>query len=72
MFRPPYHVELRDVPFPLSKKELEVQIARYDREHGDWAKRKPETIPDIWHTDKTSAAYGDIISTLFLLIYHQS
>ena len=30
MFRPPYHVELKDVPFPLTDMELANQIARYD------------------------------------------
>lgn len=56
MFRPPYHVALKDVPFPLSDEELANQIARYDKKNGDWAKRK--NVPDIWHTDKTAYAYG--------------
>ena len=56
MFRPPYHVELKDVPFPLTDMELANQIARYDKENGDWAKRK--VIPEIWHTDKSSYSYG--------------
>ena len=34
MFRPPYHVELKDVPFPLTDAELANQIARYDKENG--------------------------------------
>ena len=56
MFRPPYHVELKDVPFPLTDMELAKQIARYDKENGDWAKRK--NVPEIWHTDKSAHAYG--------------
>jgi hypothetical protein len=61
MFRPPYHVELKDVPFPLTEAELAKQIARYDKESGDWAKRREDLIPDQWYTDKSSysyAAYG--------------
>jgi hypothetical protein len=56
MFRPPYHVELKDVPFPLSDVELAKQLARYDQENGDWAKR--ENIPDVWYTDKSSTSFG--------------
>ena len=51
MFRPPYHVALKDVPFPLTDAELAKQIARYNQEDGDWAKRK--NIPESSYTDKT-------------------
>ena len=71
MFRPPYHVELKDVPFPLSKKELDIQIARYDREHGDWAQRKEELTPEVWHTDKSANAYGAYGFVANLWISHE-